>query len=125
MSPTLFLQIFTFVFGMYGVQMLFFPSRMVTDHFESPPTPLLTFWIRGSSVTFLMLVYTLTLVDPIVATKLATLTSFLIGVLYPWNAKFGYLSPDLPLKYPMHYVPELLMLALTITVSILLCVCVN
>ena len=33
--------------------------------------------------------------------------------LYPWNAKFGYLSPGLPTKYPMHYVPEVLMAALT------------
>ena len=31
------------------------------------------------------------------------------GALYPWNAKFGYLSPGLPTKYPMHYVPEVLM----------------
>ena len=31
-----------------------------------------------------------------------------------WNAKFGYLSPDLPLKYPMHYVPEGLMLFLSL-----------
>ena len=37
-----------------------------------------------------------------------------IGILYPWNAKFGYLTPNLPLKYPMHYVPELLMLSLSV-----------
>ena len=35
------------------------------------------------------------------------------GALYPWNAKFGYLSPGLPTKYPMHYVPEVLMAVLT------------
>ena len=31
-----------------------------------------------------------------------------IAVLYPYNAKFGYLSKVEP-KYPMHYVPEVLM----------------
>ena len=31
----------------------------------------------------------------------------------PVNAKFGYLSPGLPTKYPMHYVPEVLMAVLT------------
>ena len=31
-----------------------------------------------------------------------------VAVLYPYNAKFGYLSKIEP-KYPMHYVPEVLM----------------
>jgi hypothetical protein len=31
-----------------------------------------------------------------------------------WNAKYGYLTPGLKLKYPMHYVPEFLMLGLTL-----------
>ena len=35
-------------------------------------------------------------------------------MLYPWNAKWGYLTPNLPAKYPMHYVPEVLMAALTV-----------
>jgi len=30
-----------------------------------------------------------------------------VGILYPWNAKFGYLSSQ-DAKYPMHYVPEVL-----------------
>ena len=40
--------------------------------------------------------------------------SFAVGAIYPWNAKFGYISPGLPVKYPMHYVPEILMVALTV-----------
>lgn len=38
---------------------------------------------------------------------------FATGSLYPWNAKFGVLS-KLPVKYPMSYVPELLMFGLTV-----------
>jgi hypothetical protein len=35
-----------------------------------------------------------------------------VGVLYPWNTKLGYLS-KMDVKYPMHYLPEVLMLVLT------------
>ena len=48
------------------------------------------------------------------ALPIATAVSFACGALYPWNAKFGYISPGLPVKYPMHYVPEILMVALTV-----------
>ena len=42
-------------------------------------------------------------------------TSTAIGVLYPWNAKFNYLTDEkLPVKYPWHYVPEVLMATLTV-----------
>ena len=37
--------------------MLLVPDRMVTDHFEAPSSAMLQFWIRGSSVAFLLLVY--------------------------------------------------------------------
>merc|ERR1719311_1256944 len=37
--------------------------------------------------------------------------NFLVGLIYPWNA--AYIS-KLPVKYPMHYVPELLMAGLTV-----------
>ena len=94
--------------------MLFVPQKMVTDHFDAPATPLLQFWIRGSSCAFLGLVYTLYTKVPVAeALPIATAVSFACGALYPWNAKFGYLSPGLPTKYPMHYVPEVLMLALS------------
>ena len=97
-----------------GAQMLFVPQKMVTDHFDAPATPLLQFWIRGSSCAFLGLVYTLYTKVPVAeALPIATAVSFACGALYPWNAKFGYLSPGLPTKYPMHYVPEVLMAVLT------------
>ncbi|CAH0377920.1 unnamed protein product [Pelagomonas calceolata] len=113
-EPELFIKIFCVVMGMYGLQMLAVPAKMVTDHFDAPATPLLQFWIRGSSCAFLTIVY---LVKFKLATEdavpVALAMSVACGALYPWNAKFGYLSPGLPTKYPMHYVPEVLMLALS------------
>ncbi|KAH8068529.1 NADPH-hemoprotein reductase [Aureococcus anophagefferens] len=79
--------------------MLFVPQKMVTDHFDAPATPLLQFWIRGSSCAFLGLVYTLYTKVPVAeALPIATAVSFACGALYPWNAKFGYISPGLPSK---------------------------
>jgi len=113
-EPELFIKIFCGVMGMYGAQMLLVPAKMVTDHFNAPATPLLQFWIRGSSSAFLTIVYLvffkLSTED---AVPVATAMSCAVGALYPWNAKFGYLSPGLPTKYPMHYVPEVLMAVLT------------
>ena len=113
-EPELFIKVFCVVMGMYGLQMLAVPAKMVTDHFDAPATPLLQFWIRGSSCAFLTVVY---LVKFKLATEdavpVALAMSVACGALYPWNAKFGYLSPGLPTKYPMHYVPELLMTGLT------------
>ena len=91
------------------------------------------------------------------AVPVATAFAFAVGVVYPWNAKLGYLTPGLPVKYaaaasksrfsffyrrrlrgvspcpprrrrdppppvstecprryPMHYVPEVLMFGLTV-----------
>ena len=56
-EPELFIKIFCAVMGMYGLQMLAVPAKMVTDHFDAPATPLLQFWIRGSSCAFLTIVY--------------------------------------------------------------------
>ncbi len=113
-EPELFIKVFCVIMGMYGLQMLAVPAKMVTDHFDAPATPLLQFWIRGSSCAFLTIVY---LVKFKLATEdavpVALAMSVACGALYPWNAKFGYLSPGLPTKYPMHYVPEVLMAVLT------------
>ena len=100
-------------FALYGMQMLFVPGKMVTDHFDAPATPLLQFWIRGQAATLLSLCYAASLLPTADAVKIGAGLSLSIGILYPWNAKFGYLTPNLPVKYPMHYVPELLMLALS------------
>eukprot|EP00629_Pelagomonadales_sp_RCC1024_P018973 CAMPEP_0119259696 /NCGR_PEP_ID=MMETSP1329-20130426/414_1 /TAXON_ID=114041 /ORGANISM="Genus nov. species nov., Strain RCC1024" /LENGTH=123 /DNA_ID=CAMNT_0007259095 /DNA_START=27 /DNA_END=398 /DNA_ORIENTATION=+ len=115
-DPGMYLKLACFVFTAYGLQMLVLPANMVTDHFDAPATPLLQFWIRGSSVAWLSLTYSMYFkMAESDAVPLATVVSFLVGVLYPWNAKIGYLSPQLPVKYPMHYVPEVLMLVLTVS----------
>jgi len=104
------------VFGFYALQMLAVPGKMVTDHFETEPTPLLDFWIRGQSVSLGGLAYALTLLPTETAVKIALASTVLIGFLYPYNAKFGYMTGSgFPaVKYPMHYVPEVLMAGLTI-----------
>merc|ERR1711935_183896 len=113
-EPELFIKIFCGVMGMYGLQMLLVPGKMVTDHFDAPATPMVQFWIRGSSSAFLTIVYLfLFKLSTEDAVPVATAMSFVVGAVYPWNAKFGYLSPGLPTKYPMHYVPEVLMAVLT------------
>eukprot|EP00501_MAST-03F_sp_TOSAG23-6_P000044 GSMAST32.ASY1.ANO1.45.1 assembled CDS len=110
---TTYVKVFAGTFGLYGLQMLFTPAKMVTDHFETPATPMLKFWIRGQSVSLLALCYSMTLLPPAVAVKIGAASSLAVGLLYPWNAKFNFLGDKLPVKYPMHYVPEVLMLALS------------
>ena len=111
---SMYVKAFTFIFGVYGIQMLLIPGNMVTDHWDMPSTPGMEFWIRGSSISIFTVCYLLMYAPTMVAVKAATFASVGIGILYPWNAKFGYLTPNLPLKYPMHYVPELLMLGLSL-----------
>ena len=103
-------------FGLYGLQMLAVPQNMVTDHFEAPATTMLKFWIRGQSVSLLGLCYCVSQLPTDQAVVVGATTSFAIGLLYPWAAKFGYIYGDaMPkVKYPMHYVPELLMLGFTL-----------
>ena len=58
-------------------------------------------------------IYCLQNMESKVAAKAMLGLSAAIALLYPFNAKFGYLS-QLEVKYPMHYVPEALMLGLTV-----------
>ena len=77
---------------------------------------MLKFWLRGQSVSLGGLCYCLTQLPTELAVKVALATAVLIGVLYPFNAKFGYLTGEgFPtVKYPMHYVPEALMLGMIV-----------
>ena len=70
------------------------------------------FWIRGSSVGFFGLVYAIHKMDLDDAVDMSLATVVGTALLYPFNAKFGLLSKNLPLKYdgfPNNYVPEVLM----------------
>ncbi|XRB20476.1 hypothetical protein RI054_24g103230 [Pseudoscourfieldia marina] len=111
-----YVKAFSLAFGAYAAQMLVVPNKMVTDHFNAPATPMLNFWIRGQAVSLGAMIFLLNKVDTDTALTVATASSAAIGILHPWNAKFGYLSPEIPkiVKYPMHYVPECLMAALTL-----------
>lgn len=116
LSPELYVKVYSGVFSLYAAQMLFAPSKMVTDHFDVPATPSTNYWIRGSSTAFFCMVtlaMKLAEYDAVYAAKVCTGASLMSGLLFPWNSKFGILS-KLPVKYPMHYVPEVLMLGLTV-----------
>lgn len=103
-----------FIFGVYAIQMLTVPGMMVTDHWDMPSTPGMEFWIRGHGISILACCTLMLYAPTSVAAKTGLFISVGIGIVYPWNAKFGYLTPNLPLKYPMHYVPEALMAGLSL-----------
>ena len=105
---------FSAVMGVYALQMLLVPAKMITDHFNASADQLTQFWIRGSSVAFAGLVYAVRQLDVATGAKIALFASFAVGVLYPWNAKWNLLKNNLSVKYPMHYVPEALMALLSL-----------
>jgi len=113
LTPSLYVKAGSAIFGIYGVQMLLTPSTMMTDHFTSPPTQYTDFWVRGHSATLAAFIYSVLNLPSETAAKAMLGLSAGIAILYPFNAKFGYLS-QLEVKYPMHYVPEALMLGMTI-----------
>ncbi|KAJ1456638.1 hypothetical protein M885DRAFT_410904, partial [Pelagophyceae sp. CCMP2097] len=100
-------------FAAYALEMLLVPGKLVSDHFAEEPTAMVQFWIRGHSASILALLALANAASTPtqLAVKVLTAYSFAAGAVYPWNAKFGILT-DVPTKYPMHYVPEVLMLAL-------------
>ena len=176
-------------FGMYALQMLFIPSKIVLDHFDTSFTPMIEFWVRGSAVGFMIAIAAILKLPTSDAHPLALLYSVACGKLSKVSCECvqwmhspacdetdilqccsqesstrgtpnlvpcintcvcqrqslpckhtrsspctcgnlesrallltlsfcgrdtGYLTSGLPVKYPMHYVPELLMLGLTV-----------
>ena len=114
-SPSQFVTAYCFIFGVYGLQMLLTPDKMTTQFFKTPATPMLRFWVRGFSVTVFAIcfaLYKLASFDATLAAQIAVASTAGTAIFYPFNAKFGLLSKNLPLKYdgfPNHYVPEVLM----------------
>ena len=81
--------------------MLAVPAKMVTDHFDrARRRRSSSSRIRGSSApssrSSASVKFKLATED---AVPVALAMSVACGALYPWNAKFGYLSPGLPTKY--------------------------
>ena len=100
------------VFGVYALLMLLAPEKMVSDHFKAKCTPMNAFWIRGQSVSVAATAYLLQKIPTAEAVDFGLLITAAIAILYPFNAKFGLISKNMPVKYtgfPNHYVPEVLM----------------
>ena len=107
-------SLFQAVMGVYALQMLLVPAKMISDHFNAAADQLTQFWIRGSAVAFFGIVYAVRTLPSAEATTLAFFASLGCAVLYPFNAKFNLLKNNLSVKYPMHYVPEVLLGGLTL-----------
>ena len=73
-----------------------------------PPRRYTNFIWRGASTSLLAAVYAINQMPAEAGAKVLLVWTAAVAVLYPYNAKFGYLSKVEP-KYPMHYVPEVLM----------------
>jgi hypothetical protein len=113
-SPEQYVNTWTFFMAAYAVQMMFTPGKMVTDHFDVPVTPMVKFWVRGQAPAWAAVCYCITQkLETSDAVQICTVLSISIGLCYPWNAKFDFTGDKLPVKYPMHYVPEILMAALS------------
>ena len=97
--------------GFYAAQMILVPSKVHNDHFEEKSTKMTEFWARGHGVSIAVGIYALTQLDTDTAFKAAMAWVAGIGVAYPYNAKFNWFD-TYKVKYPMHYVPEVLMVGL-------------
>ena len=101
----------TGVFGLYSAQMLLVPSKIQNDHFEAKATTSTDFAWRGHGVSIAIGIWAITQLDTDAAFKVAMAWVAGIAVAYPYNAKFNWFD-TYKVKYPMHYVPEVLMIAL-------------
>ena len=113
-SPSQFVTAYCFIFGVYGLQMLLTPDKMTTQFFKTPATPMLRFWVRGFSMTIFatcFAMYKLASFDATLAAQIAVASTTATAIFYPFNAKFGYFD-KLPVIYPKHYEPEILMAGL-------------
>ncbi|GMI18841.1 hypothetical protein TeGR_g13871, partial [Tetraparma gracilis] len=107
------------VWTLYGLQMLLIPQKVHSDHFASPGSEMINFWIRGQSACVGGFVYLLMkMTDRELAYKTAFFSTLATAVLYPYNAKFGFFSKEYKVKYPMHYVPEVLFAGLIVAALI-------
>ena len=97
--------------GLYAAEMLLAPSKIQNDHFEAKATTSTDFAWRGHGVSIAIGIWAITQLDTDAAFKVAMAWVAGIAVAYPYNAKFNWFD-TYKVKYPMHYVPEVLMIAL-------------
>merc|ERR1711939_1256497 len=87
--------------GVYAAQMLLVPSKIQNDHFEAKATTSTDFAWRGHGVSIAIGIWAITQLDTDAAFKVAM----------AWVAGIA-VADTYKVKYPMHYVPEVLMIAL-------------
>ena len=102
------------VFGLYTLQMLLVPAKMITDHFNASADQMTQFWIRGSACGFAAAIWAMRQLPVATGVHLGFYLALGCGILYPWNAKFNLFKNNLNVKYPMHYVPKVLMALLSV-----------
>ena len=115
-TPEQYVLAFCVVMCAYGAQMLLIPSKMVSQFFTVPVTPIITFWVRGISVWAFGLSYAVYNLPTDIAVKLAVAITIGTAVMWPFNAKFGYFE-KLPVIHPKHHEPEILLSALILPAS--------
>jgi len=109
-----FLTVFQVVFGVYALQFLLIPAKVVSDHFNATADQMTQFMTRGASASIAGVVWATRMLPEASAVKLATYVTLAVAVLYPYGAKFNLFKNNLSCKYPMHYVPEVLMAVLSL-----------
>ena len=97
--------------GLYAAQMLLVPSKIQNDHFEEKATKMTDFAWRGHGVSVASGMWALTKLDTEDAFKIAMAWVAGIAIACPYNAKFDIFGTYKE-KYPMSYVPQILMPAL-------------
>jgi len=97
------------IYAIYALQFFAIPEKFISDHFDVTPDAMHVFLARGSGIAIAGVAYAMHKFD--VPLKLLVAYNAMIGLVYPWNA--AYIS-KLPVKYPMHYLPEVLMAGLTV-----------
>ena len=97
------------IYAYYALQLFAIPEKFISDHFEGPVDAMHVFLARGSGLAIAGVAYAMYKLD--VPLKLLVAFNAMVGLVYPWNA--AYIS-KLPVKYPMHYLPEVLMAGLTV-----------
>ena len=103
------------VYAIYALQFTAIPDKFISDHFDVTPDAMHIFLARGAGVAIAGVAYAMwdfakNVAGDAAGLKVLIAYNFLVGLVYPWNA--AYIS-KLPVKYPMHYLPEILMAVLT------------
>ena len=97
------------IYALHALQFLAIPETFISYNFDVTPDAMHVFIARGSGLTCAGVAYAVHKFD--VPLKLLVAYNAMIGLVYPWNA--AYIS-KLPVKYPMHYLSQVLTAGLTL-----------